>query len=84
MEVGGFGEEFFGGFGKENEADVSHGCDELALLIRDLNELIRFALVTSGVAFEELVGQGELVLAVFAEFADPDISEANGVAVVLQ
>ena len=46
--------------------------------------MIRFALVAPHIGFEHTVGESEFLFAGFAELADPDISEADRVTMVLQ
>src|SRR5437868_6173882 len=76
LEIGGFGEEFFGRFCKEDEANVAHGGDKLAFLGCDFDKVIRTRFVAPGIAVEQGVGEGKFFFAMFAKFTDPNVAEA--------
>ena len=84
LHVGGLGEEPGRRLGEEDERDALECGDELIVWPGEFHLEIRADFISAGVAVEDGVGKGVFLPAGSVQFADPDVAESDGVAMVLE
>src|SRR5947208_92668 len=84
LYIGSFGEEPGGGFCEENKSDTAKPGCQLIVLTADIDSIVRRAFVTAAETVQQGGRQRELFLAGFAQFTEPNISETNRIAMILQ